>query len=160
VPKFLAYALAGLAALGLSFAAGRYSTPTEVKTETETIYLTQTVHTRAVERHTETKWRRVIVAAPDGSSVTTESSETVESERSNETTENEEIGKTADKSSVTRSDDSWQVGVLGGVTIGPNWNGLQPTFAVTGGFRALGPIWLTGQIQSNRTVMLGASVTW
>jgi hypothetical protein len=155
--KPLAYSAAALVALACSFAAGRFTAPTQVKTETETIYLTQTVHTRAVDRQVETKWRRVIVAKPDGSSVTTESSESVEKERSTETSKTEENGSKRDTKVVT-ADKNWHIGVVAGVNIENQWNVFQPTFGATVSRRLLGPIWGQAVILSDRTVAAGLAL--
>lgn len=136
-------ALGVLVALAVSFAFGRYTAP--VKTEHHTEYLTrvQTVKTTHVQRITDTKWRRVIVTQPDGSSTTTESGETHESER---TTENENSSTTAKEVTkhVTSYAPQWSLFVTPGVvfpTSGSNSGSPALTVGVEVHRRIAGPIW-------------------
>lgn len=120
----LLYALAAIAALAGSFAAGRYSKPAEVVTHTEYVDRLQVVRTtvvdRVVDRVTDIKWKRVVVTQPDGSTTTTEESHTAEKEKIAENTkveekrESETAGATKSTQTTTRPD--WQISALVGVT--------------------------------------------
>lgn len=143
-----------------AFAAGRYSAPTEVRTETEVITRTQVVRTVLVDRRVETKWKRVIEAKPDGSSTTTEVGESVETEHSGETTKNEEVAASKETETTRRTDTNWQLGVLGGANWRPDSNVLLPTYGVTVGRRIIGPVWGNVVVLSNGTFAAGASLAF
>lgn len=147
LPRNVYIALGAVAALAVAFAAGRYSTPTRVELRTEWLTRVQTVRTTRVERVTDTKYKRVIVKQPDGSSIETETGEIHESTKTAENTKSDETGKEVTKS-VTSHAPQWSIFVSGGVvfpTAGTSSGGFTASLAPTVGIevhrRLIGPTW-------------------
>lgn len=152
------YILGGLVALVVAFTAGRYSKPAEVKTVLETVYSTRTVRSVVVHREAHTKWRRVTVSRPDGSSTTEEVAERHESEKSAENEQTREAGKTREESKTTQYRPEWSLGVGVGVNVRGDWKVIQPTLIVTAGRRVFGDLWLDVFVESTGTLGVGASL--
>jgi hypothetical protein len=151
-----AVSLGVAAAIALAFLTGRYTAPVETKTTIETVYSVREVKTRIVDRVVDTRWRRVVVTKPDGSSVTSESGESHEVERTDETNTKQENG-TSKEASVTTHPyrPNWSVAGFVGLNTQNGLNVSSPTFGVMLGRRLLGPTWVHLYVESNRTVGVG-----
>lgn len=155
-------AVAGsLALLAAAFLAGRYTAPVETVTQTDTVTATQTLRVVHVQRVVDTKWRRVIVTKPDGSSISTEAAETHEDTRTAEVAQNRENQTSRTKSESTQKRPMRQISALIGAGVVKrenNWSVVGPTYGVLIEHRLLGPTWGTVLIQSNGTVSVGVGL--
>lgn len=161
--RALLYSLGGLAALGVSFAAGRFTVPTRVETKVEVVERVRVVRLVQVQRTTDVKWKTVVVTRTDGTSTTTTEAESHENEKIAESTKSTSDTKSESKTLTVSGDKNWHVTLLGGVNLvtAVNGGGLRnPVFAAQVSRRILGPAWLTVQGQSDGVFMVGAGVSF
>jgi hypothetical protein len=147
VKRYALLALAGVLALAVSFAAGRYSRPAEVRTQVEFVDRFQSVHTHSVSRVTDIKWKKVTEAKPDGSSTTTETADTHIDERDSSKTETAKTTNSSNSTTTKNDVPQWTILAAGGV----KWNpGSQASAAVAPVFglilerRLFGPVKIAG----------------
>lgn len=160
--KYVYIAAGSLLLLAGAFAAGRYTVPTKIEHHTEYLTRTRTVRTTVVHRVVDTKWKRIVVTQPDGSSVETETGETHSKEESAESVKTAEVEKAKEASKTTHSDgQNWHVYIHAGVDL-PNLRngagGIQPVFGASVGYRLLGPIWVNVGGYTNGLVTAGAGL--
>lgn len=143
VPRLVYYVLGWVLALAAAFLAGRYSRPAEVKERVEFVERLQVQHTRSIDRVVDTKWRRVIETRPDGSSTTTESSESHTVEKDNTKTETTKSAETAKTTNTVNHTARWSIFVTGGATVYPGFQApesLRPHFGLILTGRIAGPL--------------------
>lgn len=141
------YVLGALLALGASFAAGRYSKPTTVETHTEYVDRFQVVRVVQVVRtvDTVTRWKKVTVSTPDGSTRTEETADTTshEATTTSENEKTEKVTETATASKTVTRQPDWQISALLGVDAAKALNGSGSVSLNVGAHvqrRILGPL--------------------
>jgi hypothetical protein len=152
-----------LVALAASFAAGRFSTPTKVETKVEYVDRVREVRTTVIARVVDTKVRRVIVTAPDGSSRTEEAIDTHVDERSNESSE---IAKSTESKTATqtvRDAPRVTISALVGITIPNSTSSLTQatlTYGVHAQYRIAGPFVLGAWFSTPGSIGLSGGLTF
>lgn len=159
--RYLGYGGAVVLALGAAFIGGRYSAPVTVETHVEVQERVREVRTTVIARVVDTKIRRVIVAAPDGSSRTEEAIETHSDERSHEVAENEKSTKTDSATKTVTAQPKLSLSILAGLTV-PNssnhFSALTPTYGAHAQYRLLGPLTVGAWFTTVGSIGLSAGV--
>lgn len=140
------YAISAAIALTIGvvgFAAGRFTVPTKVEIRTEYLERVREVRSTQIARVIDTKWKRIVVTQPDGSSTVTETSDTHETSQSTENTEVAKTIETKNDAKTVYARQNLSLTVFGAVDLSTLQNPTGKStlrIGVDVGYRVLGPV--------------------